>query len=901
MDSSLNDTQNDQILNQLSSNTIAEESIFNLKISNIYLKEIDSLLKRLICLNKLPSIVDAKVSEFESSFSQYYLLNKFLNDDEQLQTSITHLKQEFKRIYILVYEANKISNELQCCIDYNVILQIPVSYLKSNERVSKYISSEKTCNFYELVVQVKRQNSVIDVWNIEEFECRLSTMKDIYDRWKKSENKNNFLVKELKQKNVFYNETSKTLIGVANIYLKPLFYNSKVDYTVPIINTKGETSGSLNITLDGIGSFSMNKINDFQVNTTTTVYRSMSEGISADMDEQSLSNVSAGEYSLQDEGIDESISFSNGTNDQMTVKFSIKEARGLPPSDTDNVMCRYTLMNAVIDQTVVSVKPFDDDEIERKPNTFSFIHEKEFTFPITNDFLSTHRDNCISIEVYYQYKSKLQLNPIVENNTINQFDIKTQEINRQWKHKRSYIQCAVEIHEFDDVSKQWQPIDAEHVEGTTSGGIYRLKQDEPKRLVIDLRVLPKENSIPLSISTIQSVEIGSISKRRIDAPIQLDSYQDKDLQYIKDEWLDSINKRRRHIKSQIKYLSEKTNESQADIQMGTILLEKLEQLAIEHNIALVPPVGSGIPGASITWNPPISAEERLPLILLNLDPFTLNKSTEIVGDQIELSDENMNDMCELPLVQNRSNSTRAIARWDLSTTMNQVTPDGTIVYLIVKIIVMISEPVPMKVVLRKRIAVIISKQEGWLPTKMFKNILGYETSKRTSVFYEIISTLPKSFYEIEDQNQLDPDYLSQNYIEKCVQYASSIDSLLLRDNLRQQVLLEENCVKQQKIRKVTSVSSLPFGENEACAANDNENENYSIDSQVIVNTGVSIVNKPGIIRYIGKTIIKNGIWYGIELEEAVGKNNGSYKGEIYFECADNHGTFVRRDKIKLIN
>ncbi|CAF4415160.1 unnamed protein product, partial [Adineta steineri] len=98
---------------------------------------------------------------------------------------------------------------------------------------------------------------------------------------------------------------------------------------------------------------------------------------------------------------------------------------------------------------------------------------------------------------------------------------------------------------------------------------------------------------------------------------------------------------------------------------------------------------------------------------------------------------------------------------------------------------MISEPVPMKVVLRKRIAVTISKQEGWLPTKMFKNILGYETSKRTSVFYEIISNLPKSFYEIEDQNQLDPDYLSQNFIEKCIQYASTIDSLLLRDNLRQ--------------------------------------------------------------------------------------------------------------------
>jgi hypothetical protein len=56
---------------------------------------------------------------------------------------------------------------------------------------------------------------------------------------------------------------------------------------------------------------------------------------------------------------------------------------------------------------------------------------------------------------------------------------------------------------------------------------------------------------------------------------------------------------------------------------------------------------------------------------------------------------------------------------------NQVTPQDTIIYLIVKITVLITEPAQMDVVLRKRIAVTINKSEGWWPEKTFKNLLGY--------------------------------------------------------------------------------------------------------------------------------------------------------------------------------
>ena len=40
--------------------------------------------------------------------------------------------------------------------------------------------------------------------------------------------------------NPFMEKVSESLIGVANICLKALFYNSKLDYIVPVINTQGQ-------------------------------------------------------------------------------------------------------------------------------------------------------------------------------------------------------------------------------------------------------------------------------------------------------------------------------------------------------------------------------------------------------------------------------------------------------------------------------------------------------------------------------------------------------------------------------------------------------------------------------------------------------------------------------------
>jgi hypothetical protein len=86
-------------------------------------------------INNYSSILNSKKHDFDSSFSKWRLSNKLLNDNEKHQNFLTHLKEEFIRVNSLVTEANNISNEMQRQIVYNVILQIPVSYLKPSERV----------------------------------------------------------------------------------------------------------------------------------------------------------------------------------------------------------------------------------------------------------------------------------------------------------------------------------------------------------------------------------------------------------------------------------------------------------------------------------------------------------------------------------------------------------------------------------------------------------------------------------------------------------------------------------------------------------------------------------------------------------------------------------------------
>ncbi|KAJ4513702.1 hypothetical protein HRR83_005152 [Exophiala dermatitidis] len=59
--------------------------------------------------------------------------------------------------------------------------------------------------------------------------------------------------------------------------------------------------------------------------------------------------------------------------------------------------------------------------------------------------------------------------------------------------------------------------------------------------------------------------------------------------------------------------------------------------------------------------------------------------------------------------------------------------------------------------------------------------------------------------------------------------------------------------------------------------------------------------REGIVRYIGPLHIAAGEWLGLELPENTGKNDGSVKGQRYFQCAPGFGIFVRKESaVKIV-
>lgn len=54
----------------------------------------------------------------------------------------------------------------------------------------------------------------------------------------------------------------------------------------------------------------------------------------------------------------------------------------------------------------------------------------------------------------------------------------------------------------------------------------------------------------------------------------------------------------------------------------------------------------------------------------------------------------------------------------------------------------------------------------------------------------------------------------------------------------------------------------------------------------------------GLLRFMGETNFATGEWAGVELDEPVGKNDGSILGCRYFHCPPNYGLFVPATRVK---
>jgi hypothetical protein len=60
-------------------------------------------------------------------------------------------------------------------------------------------------------------------------------------------------------------------------------------------------------------------------------------------------------------------------------------------------------------------------------------------------------------------------------------------------------------------------------------------------------------------------------------------------------------------------------------------------------------------------------------------------------------------------------------------------------------------------------------------------------------------------------------------------------------------------------------------------------------------------DKVGILRYFGEIELTPGLFCGVELDEAVGLNDGSVQGVRYFTCRPQHGIIAPLDIVRTVS
>ncbi|KAJ3606514.1 hypothetical protein NHX12_026035 [Muraenolepis orangiensis] len=160
--------------------------------------------------------------------------------EAMMSRGLLRLREQIVRTKLLVQEASFIAEELHKKTEYLVTLQIPAANLDANRKRDVVLS--------EPAVQVRRKGRGKQIWSMGKMENRLVDMKELYQEWKECQEDNSVTRSYFRRADPFFDEQENhSLIGVANVFLSCLFHDVRLQYSLPIINQKGEVSGRLQV------------------------------------------------------------------------------------------------------------------------------------------------------------------------------------------------------------------------------------------------------------------------------------------------------------------------------------------------------------------------------------------------------------------------------------------------------------------------------------------------------------------------------------------------------------------------------------------------------------------------------------------------------------------------------
>ncbi|XP_049323919.1 kinesin-like protein KIF13A isoform X2 [Astyanax mexicanus] len=710
--------------------------------------------------------------------------------DELFRQSLSRLREQVVRANTLVREANFLSEEMGKLTDYQVTLQIPAANLSANRKRGAIVS--------EPAIQVRRKSKGTQVWTIEKLENKLVDMRDHYREWKEG-TQDGCVKLHSKQSDPFYEaQENHNLIGVANVFLECLFHDVKLQYAVPIISQQGEVAGRLHVELMRISG---------------PVPERLVGG-----DDSSENSSESGSYEVMD---------TNGEivhmAKKLTCRVRIREATGLPLNLSNFVFCQYTFWEqaepAVAPPMVSPDKP--SNRSTDTQFTVRFDHCKDFVVQVTEEFLEFISDGALAIEVW-GHRCAGNGSSHWELDTL---QAKSRTLRDRWSEVSRRIELWVSIQELNEQGV-YSPVELHPNREASTGGVFQLRQGHSRRLQVCVKPAQQSGTLPLLVEAVLSVSIGCVSARSTKLQRPLDSYQEEDLNCLRERWSDALIKRREYLDEQIKKIINKSEKSEEDVEREARLVEQWVGLTEERNAVLVPAPGSGIPGAPAQWTPSAGMEAHIPVLFLDLNADNLTVSEQLTGPHAAginsiLPKEHGSQFFYLPIIRHSDDEVSATCSWDSSIHdsiyLNRVTAPTERIYLIIKATVQLSHPASMELVLRKRIAVNIYNKQSFtqsLKRRMsLKNVL-----HSCGVTYEIVSNIPKASEEPEERETLalmaargevEETQDGETYIEKYTRGVLEVANILCLERLRQAVTVKEAIsAKSKHIRRSLSTPNV---------------------------------------------------------------------------------------------
>ncbi|XP_060789726.1 kinesin-like protein KIF13B isoform X2 [Neoarius graeffei] len=696
-----------------------------------------------------------------------------------LTRSLRKLREQIVKANLLVQEASFIAEELDKKTEYRVTLQIPAANLNANRKRDAVLS--------EPAIQVRRKGKGKQIWALEKMENRLVDMRELYQEWKDYDEDNPVMHSYFKRADPFFDEqVNHSLIGVANVFLSCLFYDVKLQYAVPIINQKGEVAGRLHVEVVRVAG-----------------------GV-----EDSMAGGEDGDSSPEGDPLER----------KLVCMIKILQATGLPQYLSNFVFCQYSFWDQAEPIIVApEVDPSTSSPSSKDPHCMVVFDScKELAVAVTEDFIEYLTEGALAIEVYGHRQADPGRNLALWDLSIIQ--AKTRTLRDRWSEVTRKLEMWVQVLELNECG-EYMPVEVVSAGDVRTGGIFQLRQGQSRRVQVEVRSVQDSGTMPLIAEIILGVSIGCVEIRQArpakgndlqqSEGDEMDSYQERDLERLRRQWLAALTKRQQYLDEHLQSLVSKTDKSEDDVEREAQLLECRLTLTEERNAVMVPSAGSGIPGAPAEWVPVPGMETHIPVLFLDLsaDDFSSQEnldSPEAGGWDAILNGEDEDDFFDLQIVKHYDGEVKAEASWD--STVHECpqlsrggAPDQR-VYLTIRTVVQLSHPAEMQLVLRKRICVNLTGRQGFAQN-FLKRMSTRSTVPGCGVTFEVVSNIPGDAQSSEDREMLarmaantENPKSSDNEaaIEKYLRSVLAVENILTLDRLRQEVAVKEHLAGKGK-------------------------------------------------------------------------------------------------------